>query len=65
MDNLNKLTKKELINIIRQARVELNGKVDEAVASGVNYNDDGSKNYAYSFGYLSSVVNEVHRLLSN
>jgi hypothetical protein len=63
MDNLNKLTKQELINIIRATKAELNGKVDEAVASGSTYSGDGSKNYSYSFGYLSSVVRNAYKLL--
>lgn len=63
MDNLTKFTKKELINIIRAARAELKNSVEEAEEMGARYNDDGRKNYAYSFGYLSSNVRNVYNKL--
>jgi hypothetical protein len=64
MENLKKLSKSELINIINSIYITADNAVDNAEKSAIEMKDQLSNPYAFKYGYLEGTLRSIKQFIS-
>jgi hypothetical protein len=64
MTDLNKLTKRELVNILQEIQTILDGSIVEASEAANKYDSDRAGRLAFEVGYLGGIIKSCQHVIN-